>query len=171
MSLTINEALKWLSFLMQKSFWWWQRSDIYIIREQVLWGKPAVLPAAAGKAGREVFVYSAVYCMRCVCVCVCEISPLPPPCPSPEQALWFPLWTWSTMFTYYVFTAGRHDSHCRFLLFDTWPQNSRPAKEPAESTWQGSNAYNIQHCTQTPLCQPCQRRQAKRLAFLTTPVP
>ena len=34
LSLTINETLKWLSslpILMQKSFWWWQCSDRYII--------------------------------------------------------------------------------------------------------------------------------------------
>ena len=33
-ALTINETLKWLSslpILMQKSFWWWQCSDRYII--------------------------------------------------------------------------------------------------------------------------------------------
>ena len=34
LSLTINETLKWLPSLptlMQKSFWWWQFSDRYII--------------------------------------------------------------------------------------------------------------------------------------------
>ena len=34
LSLTLNETLKWLSSLptlMQKSFWWWQCSDRYIV--------------------------------------------------------------------------------------------------------------------------------------------
>ena len=34
LSFTVNETLKWLSslpILMQKSFWWWQCSDRYVI--------------------------------------------------------------------------------------------------------------------------------------------
>ena len=62
-SLRINETLKWLSslpILMQESFWWWQRSDRYIISPTSIL-TPPLLPFLISVLG-SVDVKHHVYC-------------------------------------------------------------------------------------------------------------
>ena len=79
LSLTVNETLKWLSLLpilMQKSFWWWQCSDRYIISFSLPLSRVPNKPY--GFCGR-----------KALCLLTYYSFPLPPSSPVPNKPYGF----------------------------------------------------------------------------------